>query len=232
MAERDYEVIDGNSASEMNDSNEATSLEQRISSNFRTHHTISELDWPTTYKGHEDVKRLICRMRALPPLSGSGVFDLSADLADSFRSTDLTESFRANERKVRFLDCQVTKEIPRYLSGEDIAASWLSGEDYTRIQAENMSTVDLVNKGESLSTDDHCVRGLESHFDDESSKKSKEEVIGAILDRQVDLWSEGQIGEQERLLAETYCIHSTEHAFRAIAAGLNDRKAIEDESMR
>jgi hypothetical protein len=60
-----------------------------------------------------------------------------------------------------------------------------------------------------------------------SSLTSKEDIINEVLDRQIELWSEGQ-GDHERLLAETYCINSTQHAFKAAVTGLYDWKAIQE----
>ena len=61
---------------------------------------------------------------------------------------------------------------------------------------------------------------------------SKEDIISIVLDTQIDMWSSGitcmndHHNELERVLCETYKLHSSHHVFKAIVRALHDWSAV------
>jgi hypothetical protein len=155
-------------------------------------------------------------------LSGSGIFDLSA-------STPMDDDSEPQEEgRVSFSPVLVTAYIPHPIHHDEIPEQWYNTREYHHIREDCDRTVEMIKSGQAITEDQYCKRGLEARFRDRVSfLTSKEEIVNEILDKQMDLWSEGQ-SNHARLLAKIYCMHSTQYAFRAVVTGRHDWKAIHD----
>jgi hypothetical protein len=138
-------------------------------------------------------------------------------------------------RHVSFASSIVTQEIPPVVYEEDEVlhhALWYSKADHEAIAESNRQTVALVKSRGlgSESNQEYCKRGLESQLADSLSfLRSPQEIIGEVLDRQIDLWCEDKAeNEQARLLAETYCIYASQYALKAILRGVSDWYSIQE----
>jgi hypothetical protein len=161
------------------------------------------------------------RTYTFPLLSGSGIFDLSG--ATSY--PDL------RKKKVTFAHSLETQQASPPLFHDEVLARWYSLDDYLEMRVECMKTVVLIQIGATMLEEDHCKRGLEAHFrQNVSFMKSREDIVDEVLNKQVDLWSEGQGAEHARLLlAKTYSMHSTQHGFKAMVTALHDWKGVLDD---
>jgi hypothetical protein len=162
------------------------------------------------------------RLDAWPLLSSSGIFDLLA-------STPTDDDYEPQEEgRVSFAPVLVTARIPHPIHHDEIPEQWYNTREYHDMRQDCDRTVEMIKNGQTITEDQYCKRGLESRFRDRISfLTSKEEIVDEILDKQMDLWSEGQ-NNHARLLAEIYCMHSAQYAFRAVVTGHHDWKAIRD----
>eukprot|EP00934_Nitzschia_sp_Nitz4_P005712 Nitzschia sp. Nitz4//scaffold56_size114212//91771//92211//NITZ4_003964-RA/size114212-processed-gene-0.45-mRNA-1//1//CDS//3329554748//5702//frame0 len=131
--------------------------------------------------------------------------------------------------KVSFAETVVTREVPSPWSYDEAVQQWYTDQELGGIKTECDETIDLVLCGHGL-PDTFCKRGLEHDFRDSLSfLESREQIIAAILDKQVDMWSRG-CWDQEYLLAELCSRYSCPHVLLATMMGHHDWKLAQDES--
>jgi hypothetical protein len=161
------------------------------------------------------------RTYTFPPLPGSGIFVISGGATNP----DL------RKKKVTFAhSLETQQEASHDLFHYDVLAQWYNLDEYLQMRVECMKTVVLIQIGATISEEDHCKRGLEAHFrQNVSFMKSREDIVDEVLNKQVDLWSEGQGADHERSLAETCIMNSTQHAFKAMVTALHDWKGVQDD---
>lgn len=165
-----------------------------------------------------------------------------------------------DDGRVTFATPLVSAYIPHVLHDDDIDSNWYSRRELEQIDENCMETIRLIQSGKLIYDDDHeyCKRGLESRISQQqlllqtagrhqnhqvyeqecslvsksSSTKSKEDIISAVLDAQIDMWSSGITSRNdeeyqlEQFLSDTYKTLSSHHGFKAIVRGLHDWRAV------
>jgi hypothetical protein len=70
---------------------------------------------------------------------------------------------------------------------------WYNLTDYEAITMDVQETIAIMSRNDVIDDDEHCPRGLEPLTEEgaNQSREVKRTVFDAVLDKQIDLWSEG-----------------------------------------